>query len=141
MTLPRVAMDRGSLSLTGWREFGMVGQRVPFTMANTTVNGALHDAAMWESLRWGAEHTDGISGVGCGLYLHVSAALFDDRLREVERVVYRVRSLRESGDRVVLVDGKTTARAVVNGVRLARDARGLGGWAWLLSFRPTKGRV
>jgi hypothetical protein len=131
-------MDPGSLALAGWREFGIVGQRVPFTMANTTVNGALHDAAVWDALRWGEEHSDGQPNEGCGLYLHVSAALFDDRLHEVERVVYRVRSLREVGDRALLVDGKTTARAVVSGVRLARDPRGLGGWAWLLSFRPTK---
>lgn len=82
--------------------------------------------------RWGAEFTDGEPGYDCGLYLHVDQQL-DGWMGSA-----RVRSALEVGRHVWATEGDRREGAVVSGVRLARDTRGAGGWAWVVDLQSVE---
>lgn len=129
MRRPTLTLEPGSFARWGWTHGEYTNHQVPFSAATATVNGYL-DAVLWERLRWGDEWTD---AAGPALYLHVRA-LLPGEPEGGERVVFRVRSALDVGRYVWAVDDGVQALAVVNGVRLARDARGGGGWAWVLDL-------
>jgi hypothetical protein len=124
VTRPLVALDAGALSREGWRDHGLASARVPLAATSATVHGHRPSPGEWARLRWGAEAIDGDRGDGCGLYLHVDHG----------EGSARVRSALEVGRHVTADDGERRAVAVVSRVSLARDARGAGGWAWVLGL-------
>lgn len=133
MKRPRFDVDPGTLARDGWAAIGFATQRVPLGPDSATLNGRVEGPEAWARLRWGEECTDGEPSYGCGLYLHVGQ-LHVDGGPGAWTGVARVRARLEVGRHVWAVDGDRREGAVIRSVRLARDARGAGGWAWMLDL-------